>query len=387
MRTLVSTLTFALLAVACGSTETAAIPPTAAPNAPPPEGPSTPAPSAPAASAAAPPPPASAADRTLAAVQASIDALAAHDAKRLAGVCAEKAVLWSPGSPSVTGRDALAQTFQAAFDAFPDGKWVARRILVKDDVAIFEWTMTGTNTGPMPGGSKPTGKAVGVSGADVLRVGSDGLIVELHEYMDLPTMLGQLGMSKDPTRAPAALPTDAPEVHVAKGSPDEAKNADRAKAVVAAVIKLDRKVLDGAYVDGVTWDDFTAPAPVNGKKTLLEMVDANAKAFSDVKLDCQRWAFEDYVAQECAFKGKNTGTMVLGPTQKIPPTKKSLEMHGLDVVQMKDGKAVKGWSYGNGMELAMQLAQSSAAPAAKADAAKAPATKGGAKDTAKKPNK
>jgi hypothetical protein len=40
---------------------------------------------------------------------------------------------------------------------------------------------------------------------------------------------------------------------------------------------------------------------------------------------------------------------------KLPATNKALNLHDVDVIQLKDGKAVNGTSYGNGMEMAMQL--------------------------------
>ena len=39
----------------------------------------------------------------------------------------------------------------------------------------------------------------------------------------------------------------------------------------------------------------------------------------------------------------------------IPATNKPMSLHTVDVVQLKDGKAVTGTSYANGMEMATQL--------------------------------
>ena len=72
-----------------------------------------------------------------------------------------------------------------------------------------------------------------------------------------------------------------------------------------------------------------------------------------------------------------------GPMMKLAATNKPVNIHGVDVIQMKDGKAASGVSYGNGMEMAMQLGLMKPPSEKKADAAKADATKGAAKPATK----
>ncbi len=93
-----------------------------------------------------------------------------------------------------------------------------------------------------------------------------------------------------------------------------------------------------------------------------------------MKMQCSTWGVEDYLIEECATTGTNKGPIV-APGFKLPATNKAVNMHGVDVMQIKDGKAVKGISYGNGMEID-DPARSHQAGEAEADAAK--------KDTAKK---
>ena len=64
------------------------------------------------------------------------------------------------------------------------------------DTAINEWTVSGTNTGPMetPEGTIPaTGKRVSVSGSDALTV-RDGLIRSQRAYYDQLAFMTQLGL-------------------------------------------------------------------------------------------------------------------------------------------------------------------------------------------------
>ena len=39
----------------------------------------------------------------------------------------------------------------------------------------------------------------------------------------------------------------------------------------------------------------------------------------------------------------------------VPATKKPINYHALDIMQVKDGKLVHGWTYANGFEFATQL--------------------------------
>jgi len=81
------------------------------------------------------------------------------------------------------------------------------------------------------------------------------------------------------------------------------------------------------------------------------------------------------------MSGTNKGPMV-APGMKLAATNKPINLHGVDVIQMKDGKAVSGMSYGNGMEMAMQLGLMKP-PAEKKDAAKKEGAAATSKDAAK----
>jgi steroid delta-isomerase-like uncharacterized protein len=377
MRKLVA-LGIALGMVACGGEDA---------NTPPPQPPTPPAPvavtpppdptPAPAATADATPAP-SQTDKERATLKSFGAAMGAHDTTALGTLFTPDAVIKFAGMPDQALGEFLGHQ-KDHFASFPDSKGAARRIFVKNDVAIVEWTMTGTNSGPGPMGAKSTGKAVGINGVDVMWFTPDGLVKEMHEYMDVPTMMGQLGMgpAKMKTRAPASLPDGQPEVHVSKNTPDEDKNAAGAQAVQKMFETHDAKAFADTSTDDIVWDDMAGPAPMNGKKAMLGYFNMVTKAVPDMKMACTTWAVDDYIVEECAMSGTNKGPFV-APDMKIPATNKPVNFHGVDVIQMKDGKATKGYSYGNGIEMAMQLGlMHGHKDGAKADAAK--------KDTTAKP--
>jgi hypothetical protein len=66
-----------------------------------------------------------------------------------------------------------------------------------DDTVILEVTWRGTHTGPMgsPAGDIPaTSKSIEVRACQVIQI-ADGKTQSIHHYLDLATMMNQLGLS------------------------------------------------------------------------------------------------------------------------------------------------------------------------------------------------
>ena len=76
------------------------------------------------------------------------------------------------GVPSA-GRAAITAVAKSFMDAFPDMVVSMNRVRESAGRVIFEWTLTGTNTGP--GG---TGRRVRISGSESWLLAGDGLITE-----------------------------------------------------------------------------------------------------------------------------------------------------------------------------------------------------------------
>ena len=82
------------------------------------------------------------------------------------------------GAPAV-GRDEITAAAQGFMTAFPDLTVKMDKLVVDSARIEYHWTLTGTNTGA--GGS---GKHVRISGFEVWRFGSDGLIAESKGHFD-----------------------------------------------------------------------------------------------------------------------------------------------------------------------------------------------------------
>lgn len=91
--------------------------------------------------------------------------------------------------------DALAENVATLLGGFPDVHFELVSVdHIGECAAAVQWRMTGTNTGPMPGGP-PTGQSIDLPGADFIDYdpGADRL-AKVVGYFDTATMLSQLGL-------------------------------------------------------------------------------------------------------------------------------------------------------------------------------------------------
>jgi steroid delta-isomerase-like uncharacterized protein len=311
-------------------------------------------------------------------------AMNAHDAKKLASFYTENAVIKMAGMPDITGRDAIAAMWQKNFDGVANSKGGANHVYVKGDVVVVEFAWAGTDAGMA--GMKATEKPVGANGVDIMWFSPEGLVKEQHTYVDMGTIMSQIGASKQKARPVPTVPTTPPAVTVATNSADEQKNVDAATKMFGAFEKKSSDDFMGGASDDITWDDMTQPETMKGKAAGKKYFTAMTTAFPDVKATTQNaWGIGDVVIAEGTITGTQKGAFF-----GIQPTKKQISLHGVDIIQFKDGKIVSGRSYGNGAEMMMQLGlmpqpgakDAKGAPAAKTDTKAAPAAKPDAKPAA-----
>lgn len=325
---------------ACGG-EGGAVPP---PQSPPP--PPLVAAAPPAAESAPPPPKPSLIDLQKQAVAAAGAAMNAHDARTYSGLFAPDATVHEYGLGEAKGREAIAGGLQKAFDGFPDFKIGVSKVFVKNEVLAQEWVITGTHTGEF-NGAKPTNKTIGVRVASVLTFTPEGLIKTEHRYWDTSTLLLQLGLMKAPARPLAALPSGEPEWHIAKGTPEEDKLVEVARAINGAFEKKSEADFLGALSENVSWSNVTQPKDMSGKASAKQFFSMFTKAFPDAKFSSDAlFGVDDVVVSESSMTATHAGA--LGP---LKPTNKPVTIHGLDIMVVKDGKLASGSSYSNSLEL------------------------------------
>jgi ketosteroid isomerase-like protein len=332
-------------------------------GAPAPQAPERPAPSpsdAEAGAAAAEEPSAptaeSAADKQVRAIRASFEAQNTHDAAALAAFYANDVVVKAPGLPDWSGRDTVRAEEEKSFAEVPDAKWGARRILVKDDVAIVEWTSTGTS---QPTKRSSRVKRFGANGVSVMRFTPEGLIKEEYDVLNEPTLTAQTTPTTG-KKAQAQVrdvqwhPSGTPDVRVAQGTPEEAKAVSTLKALDHAFDVRSEKAFGELLADDVVWDDYATPAPTNGKAEVLKSFQTLVTALPDMKTTCTYWGIDEMAVQQCERAATHEGPLPLGAL-KVPATHVHLVTHFVDVALIKNGVVAKLWHYADNMEAATQL--------------------------------
>ena len=135
----------------------------------------------------------------------------AHDPQRVASFYTEDAVveIGFTGEVIARGRDQIANEFVAGnFAAFPDWQFATRSGYATADRMIWEWTITGTYTGHLPGLPPGTGQAVSFRGVTIFELRA-GLIARDVFYDDFYGLLDQLGLIPAPEQGTPAAATPA----------------------------------------------------------------------------------------------------------------------------------------------------------------------------------
>jgi steroid delta-isomerase-like uncharacterized protein len=136
--------------------------------------------------------------QAVAAVDGYMAAWNAHDAARAASYFADSGVYLdaSVGTPQVGRANAQKNVIQVFITAVPDCRWTrdgAPIVNRASDGMAFQWTFSGTNTGPWGDGTKASGKPFSIHGVTFLRL-EQGKIKWQGDYYDALGFYKQLGM-------------------------------------------------------------------------------------------------------------------------------------------------------------------------------------------------
>ncbi len=277
-----------------------------------------------------------------------------QDSLKYAGAYTADAVLAIAGSPDYKGAQIVAE-HQRMIEAFPDTRMSGFRLLSagnKDGdggLAVLEWVLSATQQSDWMG-VKQAHKGVGVRGVSVMWLAGDGTIKNEHRYYDVANMLGQVGGLPGKWRGIPMIPAQMKSVP-ATGAASESTNVDTVKKMLAAIEAKNEADFLGAQNDSVELDDLTRAESYLTIADTKKMYDAWTKSFTDLKIAITNaWGFGDFVAIEMVVTGKQTGAF-----DGYLASGKALSLHKVGVYQMKDGKVLKGWTYGNGLEMRVQM--------------------------------
>ena len=129
-------------------------------------------------------------------IDAYNDAWNDHDVERIATMHAPDMVFENhTAGERAEGEEALAH-IAGIFEAWPDINFQTRRLYVREDLVVQEWTASATHVKPLSRGdivAEPSGKRIEWAGMDVIPF-EDGKVKRKDVYSDSVSILRQVGL-------------------------------------------------------------------------------------------------------------------------------------------------------------------------------------------------
>ena len=124
------------------------------------------------------------------------DAWNAHDLERIGALHAPDMVFENhTAGERAEGEDAIKH-IASIFDAWPDIAFTTRRLYVREDLVVQEWTARATHVTPLKRGdivAEPSGRRIEWKGMDVIPF-EDGKVKRKDVYSDSISILRQVGL-------------------------------------------------------------------------------------------------------------------------------------------------------------------------------------------------
>ena len=129
-----------------------------------------------------------------------VAAYSAHDVDKILSFMADDVEMIEEDGSITTGKEKMRENLEGLFKSFPD--------LVMEPVAIFgkgnrvctQWHATGTASGANEGEEAMAGKKLSVPGATIAEW-EEGKVVRSTVYVDMATIMNQLGLLPSPAPA------------------------------------------------------------------------------------------------------------------------------------------------------------------------------------------
>lgn len=124
------------------------------------------------------------------------DAWNAHDVERIASMHAPDMVFENhTAGERAVGEEALTH-IAGIFEAWPDIEFQTRRLYVREDLVVQEWTASATHVKPLSRGeitAQPSGRRIEWDGMDVIPFDA-GKVKRKDVYSDSVAILRQVGL-------------------------------------------------------------------------------------------------------------------------------------------------------------------------------------------------
>lgn len=250
---------------------------------------------------------------------------------------------------TANGPDGIVQMAKGQRAAFPNLTVTPQVVIVAGNEVAAMLYVSGTNTAEA-NGMKATKKPIGIYEAEVAVLGDDGKFTHDAFYVDQPTIYHQLGLLPNPS-SPAAIgkPSEAPQIHISKGTAIEKANKALIEKVLDAVAKKDLAAIEAAAADDIKLTDHGDKQKVKSKKAYLKWFKDTWATTKDTQIAVKGvWAAEDFVAVTDTFSATPTAAASEGAPGKI-------ETHLLQFFRVVDGKIKQHDIFVNTLKPAVQL--------------------------------
>jgi predicted ester cyclase len=237
----------------------------------------------------------------------------------------------APGAPA--GRAGLAAGAAAFRAAFPDLELRVVDTVVENDRAATQWEGRGTHGGAFMG-VPPTGKAVTMSGVDIVRFGASGKVVERWAQAGLLGTLQQLGVVPGYEEPPPVPPQPAGDARAT--SVDENKDVMR-RHVEEIWNKGNLEVADEVFHPAAITP--TAPQLPPGPDGCKVAARIFREAFPDFRMTIEDVLGED---DKVVARYRQHGTHE-GELFGIPPTGRQVDFEEIALLRFADGRIVSSW--------------------------------------------
>jgi predicted ester cyclase/ketosteroid isomerase-like protein len=254
------------------------------------------------------------------------------DAHALAALYTSDATVEVIGGPTLHGAREVEKYVRDAIEHESQPRVGFGRVWLTANVAIAEMQLAMK----APAGAKT--QALGATALSILSFAPDGRIQTEHYYLNEGTFERQA--SGDPhALAVPAIPTST-EVHVA-GDPREANLASFATDYMAANSRGDADVL-ALIDDKVSWTCMLGVS-VQSKAELAGPLKHFRDGFPDGKWTATNaWVVEDYVIVEEKLSGTHKGKFA-----SYEPSGRAMSWRWAEILQVKNGRIARAWSYTN----------------------------------------
>ena len=282
------------------------------------------------------------------AMQGMIDAVNIQDATQMSSYWTDNIVYdFVPQPPPMEGKDEVAAFFGALFQGVPDFHSSQTRMLVSGDIMVTEATATGTHLGELSG-IPATGNSLQITPLHIWEFEGDK-VKHVTEYLDMASMMMQIGLMPAPALDPALLVPSfpLPDVEPTGLTPMEAAAEFTSRWNAGDLSGMAKMIHPDANI-------LIAPLGIPlSRSAYIAVGEMMFQGFSEMPMEIVRAIDmgDGWVVTELLITGTNDG-----PYMGMPATRRSITLRGASIQRYNaDGLIIDLASYYDTLTMMAQM--------------------------------